>query len=68
MAEIGRMADAFIAGAKDNVLPREEVINTFKMVQVIRKNMEDEDCNAFVAPVPMPAPPVDSTRSGAPCV
>ena len=52
MAEIGRMADAFIAGAKDNVLPREEVINTFKMVQVIRKNMEDEDCNAFVAPCP----------------
>ena len=52
MAEIGRMADAFIAGAKDNVLPREEVINTFKMVKVIRKNMEDEDCNAFVAPCP----------------
>lgn len=52
MEEIGRMADQFIAGARDNVLPRQEVVNTLKMYKVIRKNMDDEDCNAFCAPCP----------------
>lgn len=52
MEEVGRMADAFMAGARDNALDRDTAIKTFKMYYVIRKNMEDEDCNAFCAPCP----------------
>lgn len=50
MAEIEAMADEMMAGAKYNPVTREDVINTLKMFKVIRKNMDDEDCNAFTAP------------------
>ena len=67
--EIGRMAEPLSPDKDPTVLPREEVINTFKMVQVIRKNMEGRGLPMPLSPpVPMPAPPVGSTRSGAPCV
>ena len=52
MALIEDMAKDLIGSASENDMPYDEIITTLKMVRVIQKNMEDEECNAFCAPCP----------------
>ena len=52
MREIEKMADDLMAGAATNNVDREYVIKTLKAYKVIRKNMEQQECNAFTAPCP----------------
>ena len=58
LAEAGRIADELIGGAESVHVDREYVINSVKAFIVVRKLMDEKDCNGFT----VPCPDVCSTR------
>ena len=58
MAEAEKIADELIGGADEVGVAREYVINSVKAYLVVRKMMDEKDCNGFT----IPCPDVCSTR------
>ena len=52
VAEAEKIADAYIAGAAENDVKREYIINSVKASVLARKLMAHFQCNAFTAPCP----------------
>lgn len=58
LAECGRIADELMAGAEEVEISREYLINSLKAFMIVRKRMDEKDCNGFT----VPCPDVCSTR------
>lgn len=58
LAECGRIADEIMAGAEEVEISREYLINSLKAWVIVRKRMDEKDCNGFT----IPCPDVCSTR------
>ena len=58
LAEAEKIADELIGGAKEAGVAREYVINSVKAYLLVRKMMDEKDCNGFT----IPCPDVCSTR------